>query len=328
MSLKKIIENKINVIEKKFSVIIGSSPSKGARSPKLWNKCYKDLDMNKKMYPLDIKDKNLKNFILFLKSKNCNIEGGSITIPFKEKFAKYVDYMSESSKKIGAVNTFKIKDQKIYASNTDYEAIVLELKKFKITNNSKILILGSGGVGKPALLAALNIFKKAQIYVYNRNYLKLFNFKKKIKKKFKIIKSNKDLLRLKNFSLVINSTSVGFDQWIKKKNKYFNLKFFSPLGPTNKIIPIESKNIQKYSKKNLFHILKNLKETNNFFIKNNQCRVLDLIYNPFETILMKFARKNRNSSYNGIEINKNQAIEGFAYVNSKIRKLKIKNSMK
>ena len=43
---------------------------------------------------------------------------------------------------------------------------------------------------------------------------------------------------------------------------------------------------------------------------------------------MKFARKNRNSSYNGIEINKNQAIEGFAYVNSKIRKLKIKNSMK
>ena len=280
------------------------------------------------MYPLDIKDKNLKNFILFLKSKNCIIEGGSITIPFKEKFVKYVDYISESSKKIGAVNTFKIKDQKIYATNTDYEAIVLQLKKLKITNNSKILILGSGGVGKSTLLATLTLFKKAQIYAYNRNYLKLFNFKKKIKKKFKMIRSKKDLLRLKNFSLVINSTSVGFDQWINRNNKYLNLKFFSPLGSTDKIIPLESKNIKKYLKKNLFHILTNLKETNNFFIKNNQCRVLDLIYNPFETTLMKFAKKNRSSSYNGIEINKNQAIEGFSYVNSKIRKLKIKNSMK
>ena len=279
------------------------------------------------MYPLDIKDKNLKNLVSLLKSKNCIIEGGSITIPFKEKFVKYVDYISESSKKIGAVNTFRIKDQKIYATNTDYEAVILQLKKLKITNNSKILILGSGGVGKSTLLAALNFFKNAQIHAYNRNYLKLLNFKKKIKKNFKIIRSKKDLQRLKNFSLIINSTSVGFDQWVKRNNKYLNLKFFSPLGSTDKIIPLQSKNIKKYLRKNLFYILNNLKETNNFFIKNNQCRVLDLIYDPLETTLMKFAKKNRNTSFNGIEINKNQAIEGFSYVNSKIRKFKIKNLM-
>lgn len=327
MLLKKIIENKININEKKISVIIGSSPSKGARSPKLWNNCYKNLNIKKKMYPLDIKKKNLKNLVSILKSKDCIIEGGSITIPFKEKFVKYVDYVSESSKKIGAVNTFKIRDQKIYATNTDYEAIIFQLKKFKISNNSKILILGSGGVGKSTLLAALNLFKKAQIHAYNRKYSKLLNFKKKIKKKFKIIKFKKDLQRLKNFSLIINSTSVGFDQWVNRSNKYLNLKFFSPLGPTDKIFSVERKNIKKYLRKNLFYILNNLKETDNFFMKNNQCRVLDLIYNPLETTLMKFAKKNRNTSYNGIEINKKQAIEGFSYVNSKIKKLKIKNLM-
>ena len=34
---------------KKFYAIIGENPSKGARSPKLWNACFKELNIDTKM---------------------------------------------------------------------------------------------------------------------------------------------------------------------------------------------------------------------------------------------------------------------------------------
>ena len=44
MSFINFIENKINVgINQKFVSIIGSNPSKGARSPALWNKAFFNL---------------------------------------------------------------------------------------------------------------------------------------------------------------------------------------------------------------------------------------------------------------------------------------------
>ena len=51
----------------KFVVIIGRSPSKGARSPDLWNSAYKKLDQKIKMYPLDVSQNNLKKLIAHLK---------------------------------------------------------------------------------------------------------------------------------------------------------------------------------------------------------------------------------------------------------------------
>ena len=58
MKLSKIAKNKIifkNYYKKCF--IIGSSPSKNARSPKLWNYVYKKLNMKREMYPVDLEKK-------------------------------------------------------------------------------------------------------------------------------------------------------------------------------------------------------------------------------------------------------------------------------
>ena len=49
-----------------FSVIIGSNPSQGARSPLLWNKVYKEEKNNTLMLPLDISDDRLPDLITFL----------------------------------------------------------------------------------------------------------------------------------------------------------------------------------------------------------------------------------------------------------------------
>ena len=68
MQLKKLIKNKINLKPKQqFVTIIGSDPSKGARSPILWNRAFSKLKIRMKMYPLDVKNVNLAKVMEILK---------------------------------------------------------------------------------------------------------------------------------------------------------------------------------------------------------------------------------------------------------------------
>ena len=70
MKFFKFIDNKVKLSgSKNFVAIIGNSPSKGARSPILWNRAFKNLKINKRMYPFDTRKKNLRKLIFSLKKK-------------------------------------------------------------------------------------------------------------------------------------------------------------------------------------------------------------------------------------------------------------------
>ena len=80
--LKKLILNEFDGSSlDKFAVIIGSNPSKTARSPLLWNSAFKAHGLNMRMLPMDI-EKNLEKVIDVL-SNSKKFIGGSVTIPFK-----------------------------------------------------------------------------------------------------------------------------------------------------------------------------------------------------------------------------------------------------
>ena len=104
MQLYSYLTNNILIKEKKFALILGENPSRGARSPKLWNKVYKNFKKNIKMYPADINQAKLSKVIKYLK-KNNNFIGGSVTMPYKEEIIRYLDNVDKNSKKIGSVNT-------------------------------------------------------------------------------------------------------------------------------------------------------------------------------------------------------------------------------
>ena len=56
--LSQFLNNNINLKKNNlYALIIGSNPSKGARSPKLWNKAYKKFKIKIAMYPLDVEKK-------------------------------------------------------------------------------------------------------------------------------------------------------------------------------------------------------------------------------------------------------------------------------
>ena len=331
MKLSKITKNKIvfkNYYKKCF--IIGSSPSKNARSPKLWNYVYKKLNMKREMYPVDLEKKNINNFFKIIK-KDKSFKGLLITIPFKEISLKYVDKVSLLNSKINSINTI-VKKNKLEGFNTDYLGALESLKKLKLKKkNQKVLVIGSGGTGKTIIYAVNNFLVNSKIYLMNRTSsksIKILNSLKLQKKNhFFHVKKYNNLLKVDNFDLLINCTSVGFNNWLKINNLNINLKPFSPFSPIKKIQGIKSKNYHQFIKKNKSIIEENQKITEKFLKKNNNIKVFDVIYNPTETILLKKARKNSINHLNGLYMNLVQAAKAFVLVNGLSYK-KVLNIMK
>jgi len=317
-NLKNLINNKIIKSDKlSYALIIGLNPSQGAKSPKLWNKFYIKKKIKCKMYPADVSAKNLKNLMNKLRSDKYFI-GGSVTTPYKIEIMKYLDTIDDNAKKIGSINTIVKIGKRLKGYNTDYFGASSTLSKINLKKN--ILILGSGGASKAVTIATFNKFKKSNFYFFNRTKSKLIFFKKSLTfKKIKILKKITDAFLIKDLDFIINTTSLGFDSWIKKNNKYYNLIFFSPLNKINKIKFTKSKNITEFKNKNLNLITKDNLTLEKFFSSNNKIEVFDIIYKPKETKILKYAKKYGNKIYNGLEMNLMQAVKGFALTN------KIKN---
>ena len=311
MTFDKLISNKVGFVQgTKFTVIIGSTPSKTARSPKIWNSLYKKYKIKCKMYPCDTKIKDLKKLIKSIILDN-NFLGGAVTEPFKSEILKYVNYQDNAVKQIGAANIILKKNNKLYAFNTDYLAIKQNFhqlkKKIKIKN---IAILGCGGVGKSAVVAAKNVFKKKKIFVFLRKNKNNLKFEKKLKSQYVKFYPFSELINYKNISLLINSTTIGFPKIVKIKGQNINYKHFSPIS-FDKVEEIIKLN--KMEKKKLIDL--NIEYMNLFKFKNKNVLIFDLIYNQ-DNLLKKFAKKNRLKYLDGLFINKKQAEMGFSKVNN------------
>lgn len=107
---------------------------------------------------------SLKEFKSIFKD-HSEISGLNVTIPYKEIIIEYLDSLSKTAKKIGAVNTIKItKKGKLKGYNTDYYGFKKSLKPLLQNQHKKALILGTGGASK-AVAYALKKLNISYTYV-------------------------------------------------------------------------------------------------------------------------------------------------------------------
>ena len=173
-TLNYFLKNQINISSNaKYSAIIGEKPSKGARSPILWNKAYDLYKCDIKMHPFDVANENdLENLMSFL-VKDKNFIGGAVAVPYKTKIAKILKKnLTNETAKIKAVNClFRDDNGNLFGTNTDGEASIISLSKNGFSfDKKKILILGNGGVAK-AVIAYVSsaIGKNGELIVSRRS---------------------------------------------------------------------------------------------------------------------------------------------------------------
>lgn len=100
-------------------------------------------------YTYELKEIPRDELDAFMRAKD--FKGINVTIPYKQDVIKYLDYMDDKARAIGAVNTVVNKDGKLYGYNTDYFGLktLLDSNEFDL-KNKKVLILGTGGTSKTA----------------------------------------------------------------------------------------------------------------------------------------------------------------------------------
>ena len=94
----------------------------------------------------EIEPSRLANFL-----DNPEFEGINVTIPYKQQAIPHLHWISENARKIGAVNTVKNENGKLYGYNTDYMGMkALILRNNMSLEGKKALLLGGGGTSKTA----------------------------------------------------------------------------------------------------------------------------------------------------------------------------------
>ncbi len=135
--------------------------------------------------------------------------GYNVTMPFKTYCLDYIDALSISSKKCGALNTIKKTNGLIEGFNTDGIGFVKSLEYHSVdVKDKRVLVYGSGGVARSIISELLDKGVKS-IMIVARNSREKYE----IYKVFRPIAKDKIILLDTYYGLVcdiaINTTPVG-----------------------------------------------------------------------------------------------------------------------
>lgn len=246
----------------KFCYLIGN-PVEHSVSPIMYNAAFKKLKLDFLYLSLKTEAKDLKNNILMLKGKD--VQGANITIPFKVSVMRYLDKVEKLAKEIGAVNTILNDNGKLIGFNTDGPSALKALEKYENPKEKKIVILGAGGAARAITYFLLKKCPK-ELVIINRTFSKA----KKLEKK------------LKNF--YPNVTIKAFPLQPKYLKKELN----------NAEIIINCTSVGMFPNINETPIPKKILKKDSF--------LMDIIYNPLETRLLREAKEKGLRTINGVEM--------------------------
>lgn len=151
---------------KRFGLI--GTPISHSLSPLLFKAAYPGSDMSYELIEAGTID---ESFDIFLRG----FDAVNVTSPFKEDALLKADAASPAASRAGATNLLIKQDGRIIAHNTDYSAVKSILSSLvRPSCPSSVLVIGCGGAGKAATLAANDL--NCKTFVANRNFGKAQEF--------------------------------------------------------------------------------------------------------------------------------------------------------
>lgn len=100
----------------------------------------------------------------FLKKREFNAI--NVTIPYKQDVIPYLDEISDTAKRIGAVNAIVNRNGRLYGDNTDFAGMLALAKHIGVDmKGRKVLILGTGGASKTGHALAEYMGAQSVFYV-------------------------------------------------------------------------------------------------------------------------------------------------------------------
>ncbi len=248
-------------------------PVRHTLSPVFQNAAFQAKKLNFIYLPFEVTPQLLSFAIKSLPA--LGIAGVNITIPHKENVMQYLSGVTNEAMIMGAVNTVEVVDGKLIGYNTDGYGFITSLKKDLKTElkGKKIMVLGAGGGARAVVLKAL-MERVGKVYIgdaVEEKVVKLISDVKRIYPDSDVVAYN-----LKNNEVkgILEEVEILINA--------------TPVG-MKKDDPLLIK--PEWMKKGLM--------------------VYDLIYNPFETKLLKAAKKKGCRCCNGLGMLLHQGAKSF-----------------
>jgi shikimate dehydrogenase len=127
-----------------------------------------------------------------------DLEGLSVTIPYKEQIIPFLDALDPACQRIGAVNCIRIRKGKKLGFNTDYLGFKHSLQTWLGNDIPPALVLGAGGASKAVQQALRDLGVSFQLVSRSKQAGQLT-----------YQDLSEDKAWLQNYPLVINTTPLG-----------------------------------------------------------------------------------------------------------------------
>ena len=135
--------------------------------------------------------------------RGLDIQGVSVTLPFKTEVMDYLDEVEESALRIGAANTVWYDQGRLKGYNTDWLGFVLSLKDRMEIRDKRFVVLGAGGAARGVVYGLVH--EGGHPIILNRTLSKAEALAKEFDCLF-VPESEKDKIEADG---LINTTSLG-----------------------------------------------------------------------------------------------------------------------
>lgn len=166
------VRGKVNGATKVYAIL--GNPLGHTLSPAMHNAAFAALKMNAVYLALQVEKHNLAEAVKGIRA--LGIQGGNVTIPFKEAIIPYLDGLTEEARLIGAVNTFYWDEngQGLWGDNTDgagFLAALGEKSPAILQEEQGAVLLGAGGAAR-AVAVALALAGMKELTIVNRDQVR------------------------------------------------------------------------------------------------------------------------------------------------------------
>lgn len=204
------------------SKLIGliGNPVEHSISPQLHNSLSKMLGIELVYVPLKVEKRDLEVVVKALKA--LDFVGFNVTIPYKREIMKYLDENIKDAILMGAVNTVKKIDGRLYGYNTDAEGFIRSYREeigegFK---GKKVVLIGAGGVAR-SIAVKISYEGVEKISLVNRSKERAIELadivNENIREVVQVYSFNDKTFRMafEESDIIINTTSLGMYPDIK-----------------------------------------------------------------------------------------------------------------
>lgn len=249
-----------------------ANPIKHSISPFIHNSAFEATNTNGVYLAWEVDAAELAETVANI--RRYQMYGINLSMPYKEQVIPYLDQLSEEACLIGAVNTVVNREGTLIGYNTDGKGFFKSLPSFKISRK-RLVLLGAGGAAKAILAQAiLDGVSQISVFVRSSSMEKTRPYIEKIQNAtgFRV-----DLFALEDVQDLQDS--------ITKADLLVNA---TSVGMDGSSLPIPTS-----------------------IVLPEKLLVADVIYQPFETPFLKWARNQGNQSINGLGMLLYQAAEAF-----------------